>query len=184
MILLNFKSGSKENFIKTRAILHEALAGSPAYISNEIALCEVGDFALRVAIGNDNSNNVNINGEIIAVVPEYQESKTRDLKVVINKIIEVIGDYIIEVPNRDLTLTRALKDVVRDLSNTAPEISCGSKYDYLKVQKLLDDYVFKNDAFMSQPLLEMAEAIWRVWVDVPELSWKHESKNIYHNMYC
>lgn len=60
MIVINFKSDSKENMINERETLHNALVGSPAYISSEIALFEVDDTTIRLIIGNNNDLDMDI----------------------------------------------------------------------------------------------------------------------------
>lgn len=57
-VSINFKCTSPEEMQALRDKMHRGLVGSPAYISNEIALCDLQDDAFTIIIGNNNDNNV------------------------------------------------------------------------------------------------------------------------------
>lgn len=60
MIVLNIKCKNPEEMAKFRDRMCEALVGSPAFINNEIAVCDFPglDKAFSVFIGNSNDHDV------------------------------------------------------------------------------------------------------------------------------
>ena len=60
MIVLNIKCKNHEEMTRFRDRMCEALVGSPAFIKNEIAVCDSTDLdkAFLVFIGNSNDHDV------------------------------------------------------------------------------------------------------------------------------
>lgn len=60
MIVLNIKCKNHEEMTRFRDRMCEALVGSPAFINNEIAVCDFTDLdkAFSVFIGNSNDHDV------------------------------------------------------------------------------------------------------------------------------
>ena len=60
MIVLNIKCRSAEDMPKLRDRMCEALVGSPAFINNEIAVCDFTDYdkAFSIFIGKPNGNDI------------------------------------------------------------------------------------------------------------------------------
>ena len=60
MIVLNIKCKNPEEMAKLRNRMCEALVGSPAFVNNEIAVCDFTDLdkAFSVFIGNSNDHDV------------------------------------------------------------------------------------------------------------------------------
>lgn len=60
MIVLNVKCKNHEEMVKMRDRMCEALVGSPAFLSNEIAICDFTDLdkAFSMFIGNSNEHDI------------------------------------------------------------------------------------------------------------------------------
>ena len=54
MIDLIIKGKDKEDTFLMKEKMHNALAGSPAYIESEIAICDEDDNTFHLIIGNNN----------------------------------------------------------------------------------------------------------------------------------
>ena len=68
MINLVIKCKDNETMLKTREKFHNALVGSPAYLSSEIAICnEDDDTSFNLVVGDINNNDITkvINNEDI-----------------------------------------------------------------------------------------------------------------------
>ena len=60
MLSINIKCKSPEEMHELRDKFYLALMGSPAFIDNEIAICDLQDDAFTLIIGNSNDNNIDL----------------------------------------------------------------------------------------------------------------------------
>ena len=58
MIDLIIKGKDKEETFVMKEKMHNALAGSPAYVDSEIAICDEDDTSFHLIIGNSNECNI------------------------------------------------------------------------------------------------------------------------------
>lgn len=58
MIDLIIKGKDKEDTFLMKEKMHNALAGSPAYIESEIAICDEDDNTFHLIIGNNNECDI------------------------------------------------------------------------------------------------------------------------------
>ena len=58
MIDLIIKGKDKEDTFLIKAAFHNALAGSPAYVDSEIAICDEDDTSFHLVIGNINDCDI------------------------------------------------------------------------------------------------------------------------------
>ena len=58
MIDLVIKGKDKEDTFLIKEAFHNALAGSPAYVDSEIAICAEDDTSFHLVIGNSNECNI------------------------------------------------------------------------------------------------------------------------------
>lgn len=59
-IRFHYRYDDKERRDTKMEEFHKALVGSPAYINNEIAICEDGDCCFVLIVGNDNNNDLDV----------------------------------------------------------------------------------------------------------------------------
>ena len=57
-VSINIKCTSPEEMFKLREKFHLGLVGSPGYINNEIAICDLQDDAFTLIVGNCNGEDV------------------------------------------------------------------------------------------------------------------------------
>lgn len=59
-VIFNIKCGSKEEMNELRNKFYEGLNGSPAFVNNEIAICDLQEGAFTLIIGNNNVNDIDL----------------------------------------------------------------------------------------------------------------------------
>lgn len=60
MVSINIKCSSPEEMHELRDKFCLSLMGSPAFIDNEIAVCDLQDDAFTLIVGNSNDNNIDL----------------------------------------------------------------------------------------------------------------------------
>lgn len=59
-VIINIKCSSVKEMEELREKFHNGLKGSPAYINNEIAICDLQDDAFTLIVGNNNDNDIDL----------------------------------------------------------------------------------------------------------------------------